>query len=98
MHFLDPSDLTKKVDYRSHRCCWSHGSLLVVCSTSSREHVLTMCSNIAGYGKGRSICSVSQSEAFGLDIRDCVRKHGAEQKIVIPNGIVLKLHYTVFAN
>jgi len=57
-----------------------------------------MCSNIAGYGKGRSICSVSQSEAFGLDIRDCVRKHGAEQKIVIPNGIVLKLHYTVFAN
>ena len=46
-----------------------------------------------GYGKGKSILSKSQCEAFGFEIYDKARRRGGKQKIVSPDGYVFKMRY-----
>ncbi len=49
--------------------------------------------NYVGYGKGKSILSVNQSAAFGLQVYDRPRLYGGAQKIISTENYVFKLKY-----
>ena len=67
------------------------GTYAAVMTSSIGERHIGMFLNYAGYEKGKSILSISQSEAFDLVCHPKPQKHGGEQKIVTPEGFVCKL-------
>jgi hypothetical protein len=78
MHLLETPVLDQKVDIVGATDNvdiegLSMGTYGAVCTTSHGEQILTMWPQLVGYGMGKSICSMSQGEAYGLDI--CDRAH-----------------------
>ena len=70
------------------------GTYAAVMTSSIGERHIGMFLNYAGYEKGKSILSISQSEAFDLVCHPKPRKkHRGEEKIVTPEGFIFKLHY-----
>ena len=69
------------------------GTYAAVVTSSIGERHIGMFPNYVGYGKGKSILSINQLDAFDLMCHPKPRKHGGEQKIVTPEGFVFKLRY-----
>ena len=67
------------------------GAYTTVVTSSTGEQHIGMFPNYIGYGNGKSILLINQSEAFDLVCHPKPQKHGGEQKIVTPEGFVCKL-------
>ena len=69
------------------------GTYAATITSSSGVRCVGVFPKMIGYGKGKSILSKSQCEAFGFDVYDKVRRRGGGQKIVSPDGYVFKMRY-----
>ena len=69
------------------------GTYAATMTTASGTRVVGIFPKMIGYGKGKSILSKAQVEAFGIDVFDKSRRRGGKQKVVTPDGYVFKMKY-----
>jgi hypothetical protein len=68
----------------------SIGKKIYVWTTSNGECVVTICPQLVGYIKSKSMFSVSQIETYGLDIHYRSHTRGGDQKVVNCYAYVFK--------
>ncbi|MEL6802173.1 MAG: hypothetical protein AAFO91_00130, partial [Bacteroidota bacterium] len=69
------------------------GTYAATMTSATGVRVVGIFPKMIGYGKGKSILSKAQVEAFGFDVYDRARCRGGKQKIVSPDGFVFKMKY-----